>query len=98
MSLDLPDELVWAINFIGMPEEDQLHEYAARLRTYAASIADAHTSLNCSDDAYHEESWDTGQFGRIKGWEIWGHERYRFEFPTPGEHQEGRLGPGPARA
>jgi hypothetical protein len=46
MSLDLPDELVWAISFIGLPwpqvEEDQLHEYAAHLRTYAAAIADAH--------------------------------------------------------
>ena len=52
MSLDLPDELAWALNFIGFPwpqvEEDQLREYATHLRSYAASISDTHTGATAS--------------------------------------------------
>ena len=46
MSIDLPPELVWVINMIGLPwpdiEEDQLHTYASQLRDYATSLSDSH--------------------------------------------------------
>jgi hypothetical protein len=46
MSIELPDELVWVIQMIGLPwptvDEDQLREYAGQLRTYASSLAETH--------------------------------------------------------
>ena len=63
MSLDLPPELEWAINFIGLPwpsiEEDQLRDYATHLRTYASALTSTHadaraTVLALSADNYGE--------------------------------------------
>jgi hypothetical protein len=46
VSLDLPPELEWAINLIGLPwpgiEEDQLREYATHLRTYGSALTSTH--------------------------------------------------------
>jgi hypothetical protein len=46
MSIELPDELVWAIDMIGLPwpsvDEDQLRAFATHLRTYASSMSETH--------------------------------------------------------
>jgi hypothetical protein len=46
VSIELPEELVWAMNFIGLPwptvNEDQLTACATHLRTYASSLSDTH--------------------------------------------------------
>jgi uncharacterized protein YukE len=48
MSIELPDELVWALSFIGLPwptvDEDQIHEYASHLRSYASSLEQTHAN------------------------------------------------------
>ena len=63
MSLDLPPELEWAINFIGLPwpgiEEDALREYATHLRTYSSALTTTHgdaraTVLALSADNFGE--------------------------------------------
>ena len=66
MSIDLPPELVWVINMIGLPwpdiEEDQLHEYASHLREYATSLSDSHSGalaqVQAMSAGYSSPSYD----------------------------------------
>jgi hypothetical protein len=48
MSINLPEEVVWVFNMLGLPwpdiDEDQLREHASHLREYAGSLADTHES------------------------------------------------------
>ena len=66
MSVELPDELVWVINMIGLPwptvDEDQLREYAGQLRTYASSLAEthgvAHAHIGALSASYSSPSYE----------------------------------------
>jgi hypothetical protein len=66
VSIDLPQELVWVINMIGLPwpeiEEDQLHAYASHLREYATSLSDshnaAHAQIQALSSSYSSPSYD----------------------------------------
>jgi hypothetical protein len=46
MSLDLPPEVTWVMNMLGLPwpdiDEDQLRSYATHLRTFASELDDTH--------------------------------------------------------
>ena len=46
MSIELPNELVWVMNMLGLPwpqiDEDTLRQYATELRTFASSMTDTH--------------------------------------------------------
>jgi hypothetical protein len=48
MSIELPDELVWALNFIGLPwptiDEGKISDYATHLRSYASSLEQTHAN------------------------------------------------------
>jgi hypothetical protein len=50
MSIELPDEVVWVFNMLGLPwptiDEDQLRAYGDRLRAYAQSLSDTHGSAH----------------------------------------------------
>jgi hypothetical protein len=66
VSLDLPEELAWALNLIGLPwptvEEDQLRAYATHLRSYATSLSEthgaAHASIGTLSASYSSPSYD----------------------------------------
>lgn len=46
MSIELPDELVWVMNLIGLNwpdvDEDEMREWASHVREFAAGLRDAH--------------------------------------------------------
>lgn len=50
MSIQLPSELTWCLNMLGIPwpdiDEDELHHWAAQIRTYAANTADTHDAAH----------------------------------------------------
>jgi hypothetical protein len=66
VSIELPDEVVWVLNLIGLPwptiDEDQLRAYASHLRTYAQSLSDthgaAHSDITALSADYDSPSYD----------------------------------------
>lgn len=66
MSLNLPDEVVWVLNMLGLPwpevDEDQLRDYANHLRTYATDLSDthgaAHDEVMALSSDYSSPSYD----------------------------------------
>lgn len=50
MSIQLPSELTWCLNMLGIPwpdiDEDQLHNWASQVRTYANNTADTHDAAH----------------------------------------------------
>jgi hypothetical protein len=66
MSLDLPPELVWVIQLLGLPwptvEEDELRNHATQIRTFASSLADTHSTAHGHVQAlaatYHSRSYE----------------------------------------
>lgn len=66
MSIDLPEEVVWVFNMLGLPwpdvDEDQLREHASHLREYATSLADTHGSafaeIQALSASYASPSYD----------------------------------------
>jgi hypothetical protein len=82
VSIELPDEIVWVLNLLGLPwpsiDEDQLRTYAGHLRTYAQSLSDTHgaahsdiTDLSADYDspAYDvlAERWAQFSSGHVAG-------------------------------
>lgn len=81
MSIQLPSELTWCLNMVGIPwpdiDEDQLHNWAAQVRKYADNTADTHnaaytkvkelaaTSHGDSYDALHA-GWEKASSTHLK--------------------------------
>jgi uncharacterized protein YukE len=66
MSIELPDDLVWALSFIGLPwptvDEDKIRDYATHLRSYASSLeqthGDSHNTIARLSQGYSGRSYD----------------------------------------
>lgn len=65
MSIELPDEMVWAMGMLGLPwpniDEDRLRDYAGHLRTFAhdmkTTFTDAHVILKGLGDVWKGQSY-----------------------------------------
>jgi hypothetical protein len=53
--MDLPDELVWVLNMLGLPwptiDEDTLRDYASELRSFGSSMTDTHGQAGATVNA-----------------------------------------------
>lgn len=66
MSIQLPSELTWCLNMLGIPwpdiDEDQLHHWATQVRTYANNSSDthdaAHARVKSLASTTHGDSYD----------------------------------------
>jgi hypothetical protein len=73
MSIQLPSELTWCLNMLGIPwpdiDEDELHNWATQVRTYANNTADTHDAAHAKVKALasttHGDSYDALR----SGWE-----------------------------
>ena len=73
MSIQLPSELTWCLNMLGIPwpdiDEDELHNWATQVRTYANNTADthdaAHAKVKSLATTTHGDSYDA----LSAGWE-----------------------------
>jgi hypothetical protein len=71
LSIQLPSELTWCLNMLGIPwpdiDEDQLHNWATQVRTYANNTADTHDAAHAKVEALaattHGESYETMRAG-----------------------------------
>lgn len=71
MSIQLPSELTWCLNMLGIPwpdiDEDQLHNWATQVRTYANSTADTHDAAHAKVKALagtsHGDAYDALRAG-----------------------------------
>ncbi|HTJ72917.1 MAG TPA: hypothetical protein VL551_35595 [Actinospica sp.] len=71
MSIQLPSELTWCLNMLGIPwpdiDEDQLHNWATQVRTYANNTSDthdaAHAKVKSLSATTHGESYDALRAG-----------------------------------
>ena len=71
MSIQLPSELTWCLNMLGIPwpdiDEDQLHNWATQVRTYANNTADthdaAHAKVKSLASTTHGDSYDALRAG-----------------------------------
>jgi len=52
MSIELPSEVVWFLNLIGVNwpavNEDAVREYAAHVRTFASNVQDTHRTATAT--------------------------------------------------
>jgi hypothetical protein len=50
LSIELPSQLTWCLNMVGIPwpdiDEDELHNWATQVRTYADNTADTHDAAH----------------------------------------------------
>ncbi|GAA5006065.1 hypothetical protein [Kitasatospora paranensis] len=66
MSIELPDELVWVMNLLGLNwpdvDEDEMREWASHVREFAAGLQEAHDDthgvLQGLGDAYQGASYE----------------------------------------
>lgn len=71
MSIQLPSELTWCLNMLGIPwpdiDEDQLHNWATQVRTYAKNTSDthdaAHAKVKSLASTSHGDSYDALRAG-----------------------------------
>ncbi|HWG27207.1 hypothetical protein [Actinospica sp.] len=71
MSIQLPSELTWCLNMLGIPwpdiDEDQLHNWATQIRTYADNTRDthdaAHAKVKSLASTTHGDSYDALRAG-----------------------------------
>jgi hypothetical protein len=71
VSIQLPSELTWCLNMLGIPwpdiDEDQLHNWATQVRTYANNTSDthdaAHAKVKSLSATTHGESYDALRAG-----------------------------------
>lgn len=71
MSIQLPSQLTWCLNLLGIPwpdiDEDELHNWASQVRKYADSTADTHDAAHAKVKALaatsHGDSYDALRAG-----------------------------------
>lgn len=71
MSIQLPSQLTWCLNMVGIPwpdiDEDQLHNWATQVRTYADNTSDTHDAAHAKVKALasttHGDSYDALRAG-----------------------------------
>jgi hypothetical protein len=72
VSIELPDELVWVFNMLGLPwpqiDEDTLREYASELRSFASSMSDTHGQAGATINALSADSSGPSYEALIERW------------------------------
>jgi len=71
LSIQLPSELTWCLNMLGIPwpdiDEDELHNWATQVRTYANNTADTHDAAHAKVKSLaattHGDSYDALRAG-----------------------------------
>lgn len=73
MSIQLPSELTWCLNMLGIPwpdiDEDELHNWATQVRTYANNTADTHAAAHAKVKALASTSHGDSYDALRAGWE-----------------------------
>jgi hypothetical protein len=72
VSIELPDELVWVFNMLGLPwpqiDEDTLRDYASELRSFASSVTDTHGQADAKINALSADSSGPSYEALIERW------------------------------
>jgi hypothetical protein len=72
VSIELPDELVWVFNMLGLPwptiDEDTLREYASELRSFGSSMTDTHGQAGATINALAGGSSGASYEALIERW------------------------------
>ena len=72
MSIELPDELVWVMNMLGLSwpqiDEDTLRDYASELRSFGSSMTDTHGQADAAINALSSGSSGSAYEALIERW------------------------------
>ena len=73
MSIQLPSELTWCLNLLGIPwpdiDEDELHNWATQVRTYADNTSDTHDAAHAKVKSLASTTHGDAYDALSAGWE-----------------------------
>lgn len=73
MSIQLPSQLTWCLNLVGIPwpdiDEDELHNWATQVRTYADNTSDTHDAAHAKVKSLASTSQGDAYDALSAGWE-----------------------------